>query len=246
VRATGTVSILGIVTPGLTCPATELHPEHGHPAEMTCTHVHTVTADEIAADGATLRFAATGSAFGAVPVQAATSLSFQLAHESLVVKVVELSAPRTPSGYVPGEVVRLLVSVTNDGTLPIDVNSVTLPGSSATRASRTTRAFNSATGSCGQSVRLEPLASFDCSVDYAVVVADGIARTIELPFLVTTSAGLETNLTVTVRASTVGLQLPATGSDPRSLLVFGTALIAVGTLVRRFGQRSVNRPAPSA
>jgi hypothetical protein len=249
VRATGTAAITGIVSPGLTCPATELRPEHDHPAEMICTHAHTVTADEIAADGVTLRFTTTGSAFEALPVRALTSFSFELAHESLVVKVIELSSPSSSSGYVPGEVVRLLVSVTNDGTLPIDVNSVVLPGSSANRAFGANRAFSAVTGSrisqCGQSVRLEPLASFDCGVDYPVVVADGIARTIELPFLVTTSNGLETNLTVTVRASTVGLQLPATGSDPQRLLLFGAALVVVGTLTRRFGQRSVDGPGPA-
>jgi hypothetical protein len=239
-----------VVLAGVTCTGDRLPAPTETPASLTCTIEHTVTAAELDSGQAAVSLSALAKAFGgSVTLAGNASVSVPVPKESLSLRMSELSAPPAGSTYTAGDVVRLLVSVYNDGGLPLEVLGVDVgpttgqPAGSAMRRSDSnllSAAESSATevGACLPVQMVVPQSGFECLVTYTVTPFDQAAGHLAFAATVTTSQGITATGQRAVVVAARAVKLPETGTELAGLLALATVLLVVGTLLLGANRRS--------
>jgi hypothetical protein len=238
----GAATLTGVVTTAnggtASCAAsTPLVAMPGQPAKLSCEVDHVVTVGDLASGTVSTGLTATGQ-IGSLDLAASATVPLAVPHESVDVRVTELSTP-TGGQYRSGDELRILIQVKNSGTKPVEVTAVslTVAATGSTLRSDGQRLVGADLGATGCVVpTLVPIGGgFDCTVSMQLTAGDFSGTVLSFGVVVSTARSVTASATFTAPANPtprfVGT-LPVTGSGVPTTLVAAVACIAVGVTLR--------------
>ncbi len=242
----GDTAVTAISTPtGVTCDGDSLAaPVDDETLEIICSVRHTVSAADLQVGRVLVTLPVTGTAFdGALALVSSSSVWVPVPHESMSVRLSELTAPPSGPTYAAGDVVRLLVSVYNDGGLPLEVLSVqvgpnqSMPDPPAGLRTLALGARTAGLGSCVPTTLVAPQSGFECLVDYTVTPFDQAAGSLSFTATVHTSQGITATGHNVLSVARREVELPATGARVLDLVSLAGAAVLIGLFLTAVSRR---------
>jgi hypothetical protein len=227
VQLRGDTSVDPLVLPsGVSCDGVALPHPDGDVSSLTCSVTHTVTAAELAIGEAAVLLHVTGSGFdGALELVGDGSVIVPVPRESVSVTVSEISAPPPGTTYTAGDNLRLLVSVHNDGGLPLTGLEIDVIPTSSTSLVR------AAAIACPPPASLAPGTGYECLVEQQVTPYDLASGQLGFVVTVRTSQGATSTTQQRITIGNRTLTLPETGTDIVALLALATLATAAGMVL---------------
>ncbi len=180
----------------------------GAPKSVDCTVEHRITDGDLRAGSAVLGLTARGST-GGVALSARGTRTVATPHQAVAVRVTELSAPVSGT-YTIGEQVRLLLHVTNTGTLPVQVTSTSVVRShAASPGSTLTGTRGPVVGACTAPAALAAGAGTECALTVTLAPEDIGVNGALLAASVATAQGVGASTPVVLGQAPRTLQLTA-------------------------------------
>jgi hypothetical protein len=230
------------VPAGVSCDGVALPHPDGDVSSVTCSVAHTITAAELAAGEAVVSLPVTGSGFeGTLELVGNGSVVVPVPRESVSVTVSEISAPAPGTNYTAGDNVRLLVSIHNDGGLPLTDLAIDVEPTSPNSSNSPSSLVRAAVTACQPPTTLAPASGYECLLEQQVTPYDLAAGQLGFTVTVSSSQGASAS---TQRQITIGrraITLPETGSDVGALITLAAFATSVGVLLVGAAKRRQSR-----